>query len=58
MFIVLITNDRWFLIFKIRRNRRENRFTYKYTGLVNEFNPLFDEMNFDKMSDMIILKSI
>ena len=27
-FIILITNDRGFLIFKISRNRRDNRFIY------------------------------
>ena len=31
-FIILITNDRGFPIFKISRNRRDNRFTFKYTG--------------------------
>ena len=31
-FIILITNDRGFLIFKIRRNRRDNRFIFKHTG--------------------------
>ena len=31
-FIKLITNDRGFLIFKIIRNRRDNRFIFKYTG--------------------------
>ena len=31
-FIMLITNDRGFLIFKISRNRRDNRFIFKYTG--------------------------
>ena len=36
-FIILITNDRGFLIFKISRNRRDNRFIFKYTGYVNEF---------------------
>ena len=30
--IALITNDRGFLIFKISRNRRYNRFFLKYTG--------------------------
>ena len=52
-FIVLITNDRGFLTFKISRNRRDNRFIFKYTGQVNEFNPLVDKLNFDKMSNMI-----
>ena len=31
-FIILVTNDREFLILKISRNRRENRFIFKYTG--------------------------
>ena len=52
-FIILITNDRGFLIFKISRNGRDNRFIFKYTGLVNEFNPLVDKLNFDKMPNMI-----
>ena len=34
-------------------NRRDNRFIFKYTGYVNEFNPLVDKLNFDKMPDMI-----
>ena len=55
MFIILITNDRGFLIFKISRNRRDNRFIFKYTGQVNEFNPLVDILNFDKMPNMINL---
>ena len=49
-FIVLITSDRGFLIFKISRNRRDSRFIFKYTGLVNEFNPLFDRLDFNEMS--------
>ena len=51
--IILITNDRGFLIFKISRNRRDNKFISKYTGLVNEFNLLVDKLNFDKMPNMI-----
>ena len=31
-FIILITNDRGFPIFKISRNRRDNRFIFKYTS--------------------------
>ena len=31
-FIILITNDRGFLILKISSNRRDNRFIFKYTG--------------------------
>ena len=53
MFIILITNDRGFLIFKISRNKRDKRFIFEYTGLVNEFNPLVDKLNFDKMPNMI-----
>ena len=30
--LFFITNDRGFLIFKITRNRRDNGFTFKYTG--------------------------
>ena len=52
-FIILITNVRGFLIFKISRNRRDNRFIFKYTGYVNELNPLVDKLNFDKMPNMI-----
>ena len=52
-FIVLITNDRGFPIFKVSRNRRDNRFIFTYTGYVNEFSPLVDKLNFDKMSKVI-----
>ena len=52
-FIILITNDRGFLIFKISRNRRDNRIILKYTGHVIEFNPLVDKLNFVKMPNMI-----
>ena len=31
-FIILITNDRGFFNFKTSRNRRDNRFIFKYTG--------------------------
>ena len=47
-----ITNGRGFLIFKITRNKRDIRFIFKYTGYVNEFNPLVDKLNFDKMPNM------
>ena len=49
-FIVLITNDSGFQIFKISRIRRDSRFIFKYTGLVNEFYPLVDQLDFNKMS--------
>ena len=32
IFIILKINGRGFLIFKISRNRRDNRFIFKYTG--------------------------
>ena len=32
MFIVLITNNRRFLIFKISQYRRDNMFNFKFTG--------------------------
>ena len=50
-FIVLKTNDRGFLIFKISRNKRDNIFIFKYTGKVNEFNPLVDKLSFDALYD-------
>ena len=52
-FIILITIDRGFLIFKISRNIRDNISIFKYTGLVNEINPLVDKLEFDKMPNMI-----
>ena len=52
-FIILITIDRGFLIFKISRNIRDNISIFKYTGLVNEINPLVDKLIFDKMPNMI-----
>ena len=51
--IVVKTDNRWFLIFKISRNRRDNMFIIRYTGNINEFNPLFEMLNLDKMSNMI-----
>ena len=57
-FIILITIDRGFLIFKISRNRRDNIPIFKYTGLVNEFNPLVDKLEFDKMPTMIYSESM
>ena len=55
-FIILITIDRGFLIFKISRNIRDNISIFKYTGLVNEINPLVDKLEFDKMPNMIYLE--
>ena len=52
MFIVLMPDERGFLIFKISRNRMDNRFIFNYTGYVNEFNPLVDKINFDKISKL------
>ena len=30
---------------------------FKHTGLVDEFNPLVDKLNFDKMSNMIYFRA-
>ena len=31
----------------------DNRFIFEYTGQFNEFNPLVDKLNFDKMLNVI-----
>ena len=44
------------LFSKKSRNSRDNRFIFRYTGSVYEFNPLVDKLNFDKMSNMINIR--
>ena len=39
--------------FKISVNRRDNRYIFKYTEKVNDFDSLVDKLNFDQMSNMI-----
>ena len=49
MCIVLITNNRRFLIFKTSRNRRNNIFILKFAEQVFELDSFVDKLNLDKM---------
>ena len=49
MCIVLITNNRQFLVFKTSRNSRNNIFILKFAGQDFEFDSFVDKLNFDKM---------